>query len=117
MSQLVEMGIKFWIRFLAVGFARNDRVHSSRLDLLSDRFGVVILVRDDVFRCGDFAEDFARNLRVVNLTPSDFKIDRISMRIGGNMELGSKPATRLSETFRDFPIALFFPVRAPLACW
>gem|GEM_PF-5572224 len=93
-TKLVEVGIELWIWLFAIGFSRNDRIHTGRPCTLSNAFGVIIaLVRDKMVSRAYFCDELVRNFGVVDFTPSDFKIDRISMRIGGNMQLsGCSPA-------------------------
>ena len=45
-----------------------------------------------------FCDELLRNFGIVDLTPSDFKIDRISMRIGGNMKFGGSSSPGFSNS-------------------
>ena len=81
-SQLVEVRVELWIRFLAIGFPRDHRIHFCGTSLFANRLGVVCFVGDEVLGSFYFLDDLRRCFDVVNFTPSDFKIDRISMRIG-----------------------------------
>ena len=92
------MGIKFWIWFLAIGFSRNNWIHSSVSGILPNIFRVVAFVRDKVFGRFDFTNNFGGCFSVVNFTPSDFKIDRVSMRITGHVNFCCGSSSRFSDS-------------------
>jgi hypothetical protein len=51
-----------------------------------------------------FCDELMRNFGVMDFTPSDLKIDRMSMRIGDNMKLGGSSSTGFSNsTFFSTP--------------
>ena len=83
-SVLVEVGIKIRIRGFAVGSLGNDWVHVFASYLQANFFGVVTFVGDQIF-AADVVNYRRCSFGVVDLTPSDFKIERISMRIGGHV--------------------------------
>ena len=97
MAQFIQIWIKFRVRFFAVCFSRDNRVHSCASGFFSNFFWVVTFITYEVIRWAHFFYYFTCNLGVVDLTPSDFKIDRISMRIGGNMNLCSSSSSGLSN--------------------
>lgn len=87
MSHFVQIRIKLWVRFLPIGCARDDRIHTSFFTQLSNFLRIITFISYKMPSSPYFFNDFSCNFTVVDLPPSDFKIDRISMRISGNMYL------------------------------
>lgn len=100
-AQFVEMSIKFRIRLLAVRFSWNNGIHSGGSGVLPNRFGVVAFVGDEIPCGADGGDEWVRKLGVVDFTPSDFKIDRMSMRIGGHVQFSGDSAS-------GYPDSAFF---------
>jgi hypothetical protein len=86
MPEFVNVRIKFWIWLYRIDSPRNHACHSCRGYFVSDKLRVVSFVcNKNTALFTTFRDQMFCNLAVVNFTPSDFKIDRISMRIGGNV--------------------------------
>src|SRR5262249_3744601 len=77
----------------AVGFAGDNRIYPFGADLVPDFFRVVALVANEVFSGVEFTNNFGGCFNVVNFTPSDFKIDRVSIRITGHVDFGGWSST------------------------
>lgn len=96
-AHLVEMGIKLRVRLAAVGFPGNYGIHFFGSRLLSDCLRVVSLVSNQIIGFDYLFNDLWRGFGVVDFTPSDFKIDRISMRIGAYVKFGGRSPARSSN--------------------
>ena len=97
MPHLIEMRVKFWIWFFAVGFAGNHRIHPFCSRLFTNIFRVISFISNEVLSTLYFRNNLGGRFGVVYFTPSDFKIDRISMRIGGHVNFGCRSSSRLSN--------------------
>jgi hypothetical protein len=58
--------------------------------VLANRVRIVALISDEIIGILHFFDNLGGRFGVVNFTPSDFKIDRISMRIGGDVNLRAR---------------------------
>lgn len=88
------MRIEFWVHLVTVGFSGYDRNGSRLPDALTNDFSIVALVCNDMLCCFYLVYEPRCSFGIVDFTPSDVKINRISMRVGCHVNLGGSPSPR-----------------------
>lgn len=106
MSHFVQIRIKLWVRFLPIGCARNDRIHTGFFTQLSNFLRIITFISYKMPSSPYFFNDFSCNFTVVDLPPPV-----ISKSIG----FPCASAAICIFVVWDRPIARSSPRRAPLA--
>lgn len=88
MAKSVQIGIKLRVGFFAVRLSWDNLSRTCCPDLLSKRLRIIALVGNEIFSLPTyFSEKSVGSFDLVYVTPSDFKIDRTSIRVGEYMNL------------------------------